>query len=34
MGIKFITKEGKKVSLGEPFSVTATLKDEGVETNF
>lgn len=34
MGIKFITKEGKKVSLGEPFSVTATLKEEGVKTNF
>lgn len=34
MGIKFITKEGKKVSLGEPFSVTATLKDEGVKTTY
>lgn len=34
MGIKFITKEGKKVSLGEPFSITATLKEEGVKTNF
>lgn len=34
MGIKFITKEGKKVSLGKPLSVTATLKEEGVKTNF
>lgn len=34
MGIKFITKEGKKVSLGEPLSVTATLKKEGVKENF
>lgn len=34
MGNKFITKEGKKVSLGEPFSVTATLKKEGVKENF
>lgn len=34
MGDKFITKEGKKVSLGEPLSITATLKEEGVETIF
>lgn len=34
MGDKFITKEGKRVSLGEPLSITATLKKEGVKTNF
>lgn len=34
MGDKFITKEGKKVSLGEPLSITATLKEEGVKTIF
>lgn len=34
MGDKFITKEGKKVSLGEPFSITASLKKEGVKVNF
>lgn len=34
MGDKFITKEGRKVSLGEPLSITATLKKEGVKTNF
>lgn len=34
MGDKFITKDGKKVSLGEPLSITATLKKEGVKTDF
>ena len=34
MGDKFITKEGKKVSLGEPLSITATLKKEGVKTTY
>lgn len=34
MGDKFITKDGKKVSLGDPLSITATFKREGVETNF
>lgn len=34
MGNKFITKEGKRVSLGDPLSITATLKRGGVETNF
>lgn len=34
MGDKFITKEGKKVSLGEPLSITATFKKEGVKTIF
>lgn len=34
MGNKFITKEGKKVSLGEPLSITVTLKKEGVKENF
>lgn len=34
MGDKFITNDGKKVSLGEPFSSTATLKKEGVKTIF
>lgn len=33
MGDKFITKEGRKVSLGEPLSITATFKKEGVKTN-
>lgn len=32
MGDKFITKEGKKVSLGEPLSINTTTKREGVET--
>lgn len=31
---KFITKEGEKVSLGEPLSITATFKKEGVKTIF
>ncbi len=34
MGDKFITKEGKKVSLGEPLSITDTLKKEGVKTTY
>lgn len=34
MGDKFITKEGKKVSLGEPLSITATLKKEGVKVTY
>lgn len=34
MGDKFITKEGKKVSLGEPLSITATFKKDGVKTIF
>lgn len=34
MGDKFITKDGKKVSLGEPLSITAILKNEEVETTF
>lgn len=34
MGDKFITKDGKKISLGEPLSITATLKKEGVKTDF
>lgn len=34
MGDKFITKEGKKVSLGEPLSITATLKKEGVKATY
>lgn len=34
MGDKFITKEGKKVSLGEPLSITVTLKKGRVKTNF
>lgn len=34
MGDKFITKEGKKVSLGEPLSITDTLKKKGVKTIF
>lgn len=34
MGDKFITKDGKKVSLGEPLSITAILKNEKVETTF
>lgn len=34
MGDKFITKDGKKVSLGEPLSITTVLKNEGVETTF
>lgn len=34
MGDKFITKEGKRVSLGEPLSITASLKKEGVKANF
>ena len=31
---KFITKDGKKVSLGEPFSIAATLEKGEVKTNF
>ena len=34
MGDKFITKDGKKVSLGEPLSITAILKNEEMETSF
>lgn len=34
MGDKFITKKGKKVSLGEPLSITATSIEEGVKTTF
>lgn len=34
MGDKFITKEGKRVSLGDSLSITATLKKEGVKTTF
>lgn len=34
MGDKFITKEGKKVSLGEPLSITDTLKKKGVKTTY
>lgn len=34
MGDKFITKDGKKVSLGEPLSITTVLKNGGVETTF
>lgn len=34
MGDKFITKDGKKVSLGEPLSITAILKNEKMETFF
>lgn len=34
MGDKFITKDGKRVSLGDPLSITAFFKKEGVETNF
>lgn len=34
MGDKFITKDGKKVSLGEPLSITAILKNEKMETSF
>lgn len=34
MGDKFITKDGKKVSLGEPLSITAILKNEERETSF
>lgn len=34
MGDKFITKEGKKVSLGEPLSITATLNKEGVKATY
>ena len=34
MGDKFITKDGKKISLGEPLSITATFKKGGVETDF
>lgn len=34
MGDKFITKEGKKVSLGEPLSIIDTLKKEGVKTTY
>lgn len=34
MGDKFITKDGKRVSLGDPLSITATLKKEGVKADF
>lgn len=34
MGDKFITKEGKRVSLGDPLSITATFNEEGVKTDF
>lgn len=30
----FITKEGKRVSIGEPFSITVTSNENGVETKF
>lgn len=34
MGDKFITKDGKRVSLGDSLSITATFKKGEVETNF
>ena len=34
MGDKFITKDGKKVSLGEPLDIASSFKKDGVDTHF